>query len=173
MEYTYSFRIYPNEEQIVLIAKTFGCCRFIYNYFLDYSNNNGYGSKYTNNNTCNRELKALYPWLREVDKFAITNAIYNLDNAYKRYMNKLGNKPRFKKKNKGESYQTNYTNNNIEVLDNYIKLPKLGKVPAKVHRKVEGTIINATIKKYSNNKYDIDNTEDIWVHPVKVEEDLF
>ena len=95
MEYTYSFRIYPNEEQIVLIAKTFGCCRFIYNYFLDNSNNNGYGSKYTNNNACNRKLKTSYPWLREVDKFAITNAIYNLDNAYKRYMNKLGNKPKF------------------------------------------------------------------------------
>lgn len=61
MEYTYSFRIYPNEEQIVLIAKTFGCCRFIYNYFLDYSNSNGYSSKYTNNNICNRELKAEYP----------------------------------------------------------------------------------------------------------------
>lgn len=155
MEYTYSFRIYPNEEQIVLIAKTFGCCRFIYNYFLDYSNNNGYNSKYTNNNICNRELKVEYPWLKEVDKFAITNTIYNLDNAYKRYINKLGGNPRFKKKNKGESYQTNYTNNNIEVLDNYIKLPKLGKVPAKVHRKVEGTIINATIKKYSNNKYKV------------------
>lgn len=155
MEYTYSFRIYPNEEQILLIAKTFGCCRFIYNYFLDYSNSNGYSSKYTNNNICNRELKTEYTWLKEVDKFAITNAIYNLDNAYKRYMNKLGNKPRFKKKNNGESYQTNYTNNNIEVLDNYIKLPKLGKVPTKVHRKVEGTIINATIKKYSNNKYKV------------------
>ena len=155
MEYTYSFRIYPTEEQKILIAKTFGCCRFIYNYFLDYSNSNGYSSKYTNNNICNRELKAEYPWLKEVDKFAITNAIYNLDNAYKRYMNKLGSKPRFKKKNKGESYQTNYTNNNIEVLDNYIKLPKLGKVPTKVHRKVEGTIINATIKKYSNNKYNV------------------
>ena len=155
MQYTYSFRIYPNEEQIILISKTFGCCRFIYNYFLDYSNSNGYSSKYTNNNTCNKELKVLYPWLREVDKFAITNAIYNLDNAYKRYMNKLGGMPKFKKKNKGESYQTNYTNNNIEVLDNYIKLPKLGKVLAKVYRKVEGTIINATIKKYSNNKYKV------------------
>ena len=87
-----------------------------------------------NNNTCNRELKILYPWLKEVDKFAITNAIYNLDNAYKRYMNKLSSKPRFKKKNKGESYQTNYTNNNIEVLDNYIKLPKLGKVPANIRK---------------------------------------
>lgn len=155
MEYTYSFRIYPNKEQIVLIAKTFGCCRFVYNYFLDYSNNNGYNSKSTNNNMCNRKLKMEYPWLKEVDKFAITNAIYNLDNAYKRYMNKLSEKPRFKKKKQKESYQTNFTNNNIEVLDNYIKLPKLGKVAAKIHRKVEGTIVNATIKKYSDNKYKV------------------
>ena len=44
---------------------------------------------------------------------------------------------------------------NIEVLDNYIKLPKIGKVFAKVHRKLEGTIINATVKKYSDNKYKV------------------
>ena len=155
MEYTYSFRIYPTEEQKILIAKTFGCCRFVYNYFLDSFNKNGYNSKYTNNNICNRELKQEYSWLKEVDKFAISNAIYNLDNASKRYMNKLGGKPKFKKKNKGESYKTNYTNNNIEVLDNYIKLPKIGKVFAKVHRKLEGTIINATVKKYSDNKYKV------------------
>lgn len=155
MEYTYSFRIYPTEEQKILIAKTFGCCRFVYNYFLDNFNKNGYNSKYTNNNICNRELKQEYSWLKEVDKFAISNAIYNLDNASKRYMNKLGGKPKFKKKNKGESYKTNYTNNNIEVLDNYIKLPKIGKVFAKVHRKPEGTIINATVKKYSDNKYKV------------------
>ena len=49
-------------------------------------------------------------------------------------------------KNKGESHKTNYTNNNIEVLDNYIKLPKSDKALDKIHIKVEGTIINATIK---------------------------
>ena len=54
-----------------------------------------------------------------------------------------------------QSYQTNYTNNNIEVSDNFIKLPKLGRVKAKVHRKLEGTIVNATIKKYGDNKYKV------------------
>lgn len=54
-----------------------------------------------------------------------------------------------------QSYQTNYTNNNIEILDNFIKLPKLGLVSAKVYRKVEGTIVNATIKKYADNKYKV------------------
>ena len=154
MEYTYTFRIYPNEEQKIQLAKTFGCCRFIYNYFLDKFSNEGYISKYDKNNKCNRELKQEFTWLKEVDKFAITNSIYNLDNACIRYMNKLGGRPKFKKKSSHQTYQTNYTNNNIEVLDNCIKLPKLGKVKAKIHRTVEGRIINATIKKYGN-KYKV------------------
>ena len=155
VEYTYKFRIYPNDEQMVQLSKTFGCSRFVYNNLLDDFNNNGYISKYDKNNKCNRELKQEYLWLKEVDKFALTNVIYNLDNACKRYINHLGGKPKFKKKNSLQSYQTNYTNNNIEVLDNYIKLPKLGKVKAKVHRTFEGTIVNATIKKYGNNKYKV------------------
>ena len=60
-----------------------------------------------------------------------------------------------RKKNGLQTYQTNFTNNNIEVLDNYIKLPKLGKIKAKVHRNIEGKIINATVKKYGNNKYKV------------------
>ena len=155
MEYTYKFRIYPSDEQKIQLAKTFGCCRFVYNHFLDDYNNNGYISKYNKNNKCNQELKKEYLWLKEVDKFAITNSIYNLDNACKRYMNHLGGKPKFKKKNSLQSYQTNFTNNNIEILDNYIKLPKLGIVLAKIHRKVVGRIIHATIKKYGNNKYKV------------------
>lgn len=96
MEYTYSFRIYPNDEQKIQLAKMFGCCRFVYNYFLDDFNKEGYKAKFTKNNKCNRELKKEYLWLKEVDKFAITNSIYNLDNACKRYMSNLGGKPKFK-----------------------------------------------------------------------------
>ena len=112
-------------------------------------------SKYDKNNKCNNVLKQEYPWLKEVDKFAITNSIYNLDNSCKRYMNKLGGKPNFKKKNGLQSYKTNYTNNNIEVIENYVKLPKLGKIKAKIHRNIEGRIINATVKRYGNNKYKV------------------
>ena len=155
VEFSYKFRIYPNDEQKIQLAKTFGCCRFVYNHFLDDYNNHGYMSKYNKNNKCNRELKKEYLWLKEVDKFAITNSIYNLDNACVRYNKNLGGKPKFKKKNSLQSYQTNFTNNNIEILDDYIKLPKLGKVKAKVHRKVEGKIIHATVKKYGDNKYKV------------------
>jgi len=156
----YKYRLFPNKQQEEQIQKTFGCCRFVYNQILSrrkemYEAQKESMNKTSCNNYCNQVLKKEYEWLKEVDKFAISNAIYNLDNASKRYMNKLGGKPKFKKKNKGESYKTNYTNNNVEVLDDYIKLPKIGKVFAKVHIKPEGTIINAAVKKYSDNKYKV------------------
>lgn len=152
-EYTYKFRIYPDKEQKIQLAKTFGSSRFVYNYFLERFETIGYKGKYENNNYCNQVLKKKYEWLREVDKFALTNSINHLDAACKRKMDRISEKPRFKKKSSMQSYQTNYTNNNIEILDNYIKLPKLKKVQAKVHRKVEGKIINAVIKKYPSGKY--------------------
>ncbi len=42
-------------------------------------------SKTDCNNFCNRELKKEYGWLKEVDKFALTNAIYNMDSAYRKF----------------------------------------------------------------------------------------
>lgn len=151
--YTYKYRIYPNELQKIQLAKTFGSCRFVFNHYLELSKDNNYQSKTKNNNNCNRELKLEYPFLKEVDKFSITNSIYNLDNSFKRFFHKLSNYPKFKSKRNIQSYQTNYTNNNIEVLDNIIKLPKVGKIKAKVHRELIGRIINATVIKYPTNKY--------------------
>ena len=53
VEFSYKFRIYPNAEQKIQLAKTFGCCRFVYNHFLDDYNNLGFMSKYNKNNKCN------------------------------------------------------------------------------------------------------------------------
>lgn len=68
-EYTYKFRIYPDEQQKELIAKTHGCVRVVYNHFLEKYKSSGYSSKYDNNNYCNRVLKEELTWLKEVDKF--------------------------------------------------------------------------------------------------------
>ena len=65
----YKFRLYPNDDQIELINKTFGCTRFVYNYFLDKCKNNGYIKAF---DMCN-ELKELYSkfdWL-EVDSCSL------------------------------------------------------------------------------------------------------
>ena len=90
----YKYRIYPNNEQKIQIAKTFGCCRFVYNQTLAYrkevyEKEKKSVSKTDCNNYCNRQLKKEYEWLKEVDKFALTNAIYNMDAAYQKFLRNM------------------------------------------------------------------------------------
>lgn len=137
------YRLYPDSEQEVQFQKTFGCCRFVYNQMLSvqkerYAAGESHLSKFSANNYCNQQLKKEYSFLREVDKFALTNAIYSLSEGYTRFFKNLGRFPKYKNKHKAKkSYTTNYTTGNIEIGAGFVKLPKLGKVKAKVHRKPE------------------------------------
>lgn len=163
----FKYRIYPTKEQKIQLAKTFGSCRFVYNQLLAkkidlYETEQKSLSKTDCNNYCNRELKKEYTWLKEVDKFALTNSIYDLDAAYQNFFRRVKQSkekvgfPHFKsKRNHYYSYKTNFTNNNIELdfKNNKIKLPKLKWIDAKVHRKFEGKILFATISKTPSNKY--------------------
>lgn len=157
----FKYRIYPTEEQKIQLNKTFGCVRFVYNQILakkiDLYKIEGKSISKTNcNNYCNRELKKGYPWLKEVDKFALTNSIYNLDNAYQKFFTEHTGFPKFKsKKNHYYSYTTNFTNNNIKVDfdNNRIQLPKLKWIKAKLHREFQGRILFATISKTPSGKY--------------------
>ena len=132
----YKYRVYPNNEQKMQIAKTFGCCRFVYNQTLAYKKDTYEQekksvSKTDCNNYCNRELKNTYEWLKEVDKFALTNAIYNMDSAYQKFFKEHTGYPKFKSKHDNhKSYTTNFTNGNIAIdfENGKIKLPKLKEV---------------------------------------------
>ena len=136
----YKYRIYPNNEQKIQIAKTFGCCRFVYNQTLAYreeiyEKEKKSVSKTDCNNYCNRELKKDYEWLKEIDKFAVSNAVFHLADAYDRFFKKQNHFPKFKSKRKSKkSYTTNFTNNNILIGKNVIKLPKVGMVKAVIHK---------------------------------------
>lgn len=163
----YKYRIYPTKEQEIQLNKTFGSCRFVYNQLLAkkielYKEEQKSLSKTDCNNYCNRELKKEYLWLKEVDKFALTNSIYDLDSAYQNFFRRIkkGSKelgfPKFKsKRNHNYSYKTNFTNNNIKVDfdNNKIQLPKLKWIKCKLHRKFKGKILFATISKTPSNKY--------------------
>ena len=157
----YKYRVYPNNEQKMQIAKTFGCCRFVYNQTLAYKKDTYEQekksvSKTDCNNYCNRELKNTYEWLKEVDKFALTNAIYNMDSAYQKFFKEHTGYPKFKSKHDNhKSYTTNFTNGNIAVdLENgKIKLPKLKEVKAKLHREFHGKIKSATVSQVPSGKY--------------------
>lgn len=173
----YKYRIYPNKKQRELIDKTFGCCRFVYNFCRGnqkkeenmwllvnemvqqgYFTCNNYKSKFFNkfeNYGFLKELKQYYKWLKEVDKFALESAVDNLADAYNKYYKKQGGKPKFKSKKNNDviSYTTKFTNNNIEILGKHIKLPKLKAVKFKDKSRPQGKIVKATISKTSSNRY--------------------
>ncbi len=156
----YKYRLYPNNEQKVQLAKTLGSCRFVYNYYLAkkielYEIEQKSMSKIDCNNHCNQQLKNEFVWLKEIDKFALTNAIYDLDYAYQKFFKEHAGFPKFKSKhNHNYSYTTNFTNNNIEVdFNGRIKLPRLKWVKCKTHREFAGKIKSATISQVPSGKY--------------------
>lgn len=157
----YKYRIYPTAEQQILFEKTFGCCRFVYNQILSYREERYKGegksvSKIECNNYCNRELKNQYEWLREVDCYALVNAVFNVDAAYRSFFKKQGGYPRFKSKHRSRrSYTTNISGHNIRVMENSVRLPKAGMVKAKIHRQApEGWAVKAaTVSQDGDGKY--------------------
>ena len=154
----YKFRIYPNKQQEVLINKTFGCCRFIFNHFLakwnDTYKETGKGLTYNSCSAQLTQLKKELTWLKEVDSIALQSSLKNLADAYSRFFKKQNDRPRFKsKKNPIQSYMTKHTNGNIAIDGNKIKLPKLGWIRFAKSREVEGRILNATIRRNPSGKY--------------------
>lgn len=162
MEKAYKYRIYPNKKQQELIQKTFGCCRFIYNYYLDKQIKDYTSSKIVNyfydNSKDMTQLKKEKEWLKEPDKSALQNTLKDLDFAFKRFFVKNNDFPRFKsKKKRYKSYTSSYvktTNGgNIKYLDKYIQLPKLGLVKIKDKQVPKGRILNATVSQEPNGHY--------------------
>ena len=130
------YRLYPNEEQTILIEKTFGCVRFIYNKMLADKIEHYNKTKQKLNNTpaqYNEEFK----WLKEVDSFALCNAQMNLQAAYNNFFRtpRVGF-PKFKSKKRNKnSYTTNNNQNGrITIVNGKLKLPKVGSVKIKQHR---------------------------------------
>ena len=156
----YKFRIYPNAYQEVLIIKTIGCVRFVYNYFLalwneEYSKN-GKGLTY---NSCSAMLPQMKKneatsWLKEVDSIALQSSVKNLSDSFSRFFKKQNRRPQFKsKKNPVQSYTTKNVNKSITIIENIIKLPKLGQVKFAKSRELNGRILNATIRKNPSGKF--------------------
>ncbi len=161
----YKFRMYPSIEQCILINKTFGCARFIYNYFLDKCKDNKYIKAY---DMCKKlkELNEEYPWLKEVDSCSLRCAIFNLEDSFKNFFEKRASYPRFKSKYYKQSYRINtirstykgkeYSNIKLDLKNKQIKLPKLGLVSIRGYRNLEyikGKIINASITRETTGKY--------------------
>ena len=166
----YKFRLYPNKEQAVLINKTLGCARLVYNYYLD-KKINLYKDNKTNLSCydCINDLKNFkidHPFISEIDSMSLRCSLFNLDNSYKKFFKEGAGFPKFKSYNRKNSYRTNmiiseykgntYYNIKLDLENHTITLPKLKKIKIRGYRnlnKIDGRIINATISKESDGTY--------------------
>ena len=158
MEKSYKYRIYPNKKQQEIIAKTFGCCRFVYNKYLAIRTEMYKEDKKTFSYVqCSKDLKNLksdLDWLREVDSTALQSSLKDLDSAYQKFFKEHAGYPKFKsKKTHKFSYRSKCVNDNIQYCDKHIKLPKIGMVKTKNKLVPKGRILNATVSQEPSGKY--------------------
>lgn len=158
MENAYKYRIYPNKKQREIIAKTFGCCRFIYNTYLakriEMYKNNKEKFSYVQCANDMKNLKSELEWLKEVDSTALQSSLRDLDSAYQKFFKEHTGYPKFKsKKTHRFSYKSKCTNGNIQYCDKRIKLPKLGMVKTRNKLIPQGRILNVTVSQEPSGKY--------------------
>ena len=154
------YRVYPTTEQSIMFAKTFGCCRKVYNLMLsDKIEEYKLTGKFPT--VTPAKYKDEYPYLREVDSLALANKQMDLQEAFRNRFNKSRKKnnrfPKFKSaKHSRKAYTTNNQKGTVAIIDNkYIKLPKIGKVKAVIHRIPDSSWIikSATVSQESDGKY--------------------
>ena len=149
----YKYRIYPNSEQKVFFAKCFGCVRFFYNKSLD-DMNEIYKSTGKFKNITPASYKEDYPFLKEVDSLALSNAQLNRNTAFKSFFSHKSGFPKYKSKRNDQSYTTN-NQGSVKISDNnrYISIPKCQRIRIKKHRDFIGTIKSITVSMTTDNKY--------------------
>ena len=153
------YRLYPTTEQCIMFAKTFGCCRKVYNLMLD-DKISSYQESGRFVSVTPAMYKKDYPYLREVDSLALANVQLNLQKAFKACFDKTRKKqngfPKFKSaKHSRKAYTTNNQHGTVAVMEHAIKLPKIGRVKAVIHRvpDTDWILKSATISQEPDGKY--------------------
>ena len=163
---SFKFRLYPDKKQIELLNKSFGCSRFIYNYYLSIIKNNGYKNAYSNIYDYVNNLKYEYLFLQEIDSTIIRRTLFQLDDNIKKYYNNGFGYPKYKSKYDKHSYTTSaiyrkykdkiYCNIELDLVNRLVKLPKLKWIEIRGYRNIlhiDGKIVNVTISREKNGKY--------------------
>ena len=150
------YRIYPNAEQETLLSKHFGCVRWLYN--------RGLASKIEawtvrKENLSRFDIQATLPelkkaeetsWLKEVNSQSLQSALVNLDMAYTRFFREKKGFPKFKSKHHRQSFQVPQSG---VVGENFVQIPKVGKLKARISRVIEGKVKTITISRNATGKY--------------------
>lgn len=155
----YKYRIYPTDEQKVLFAKTFGCCRFVYNWALNLKitaykeHKETLGNVYLTN-LMKSQLKAEHEWLSEVNSQSLQSALRNLDTAYTNFFHntKAVGFPKFKSRRNRQSFLCPQ-HCRVDFATDTITIPKAPNIPALLHRRFKGTVKTVTISMTPSGKY--------------------
>ncbi|MEB3190976.1 MAG: RNA-guided endonuclease TnpB family protein [Snowella sp.] len=150
----YKYRIYPNTEQQIALAKSFGCCRWFWNYSLNLCQETytatGKGLSRFAIQQLLPQLKKEHEWLTDAYSQCLQVVALNLSTAYRNFFDKRARLPRFKSKHGRQSISYPA---NVKLEGDYLKLPKIGLVYCVRHREFEGTIKTVTISKNPDGKY--------------------
>ena len=155
----YKYRIYPTDEQKVLFAKTFGCCRFVYNWALNLKitaykeRKETLGNVYLTN-LMKSELKVEHEWLSEVNSQSLQSSLRNLDTAYTNFFRntKAVGFPRFKSRKDKQSFLCPQ-HCRVDFEKGTITIPKAKDIPAVLHRRFKGTVKTVTISMTPSGRY--------------------
>lgn len=153
---SYRYRLYPTEDQKGVLAKTFGCCRFVYNWGLS-ERKKSYQEEKKATSTYSLikrlpELKKQHPFLCEVNAQALQFALRNLDEAFGNFFKKEKGFPKFKSKKSPQKFQ-NPQDSRVDFTNSTISVLKLQRIPAVLHRQFVGVVKTVTIHKTPSGKY--------------------
>ncbi len=151
----YKFRAYPTHEQKLALAKSFGACRWYWNYALNLCQEiyrtTGKGLSRSAIQKLLPDLKKESPWLKEGYSQCLQVVALNLSTAYKNFFEGRTKLPRFKSK---KGCQSITYPQNVKIEGDYVKLPgTVGKLYCRQHREIEGKIKSATVSLNPDGKY--------------------
>nr|WP_231367870.1 MULTISPECIES: transposase [unclassified Thioalkalivibrio] len=169
-------RTYPTTEQAAFLNRQFGAVRFCYNTGLRIMSHRY--QRHGQSLSAKHDIKKLLPvakksrkygWLKEADSMALQQSCINLDQAFQRFFDpkQKAGYPRFKSK---RGKQSSYHCVGIQAGENWIRVPKLGPIKAKVHRKVEGKLKSITLTRTVTGKHHASllfETEQVAPEPLK------
>ena len=154
---SYKFRISPNKEQVELLSKHFGACRFVFNRYLNSRKETYLEEKkslnyYDNaNNLTKLKKQEEFVWLKEINSQSLQSSLRNLDIAYNKFFRKQDEFPRFKSKYDRQSFTIPQS---LTIEEGKLHIPKFKKgIKINLHREIEGRILFATISKSTTANY--------------------
>ncbi len=154
MKHAVKVRIYPTPEQQEALSKAFGCARWFWNNSLAETNRlykeTGKGLSQQTMNDRLPTLKKEFAWLAEPYSQVLQSVSLNLSRAFINFFEGRAKFPNFKSKHGKQAIQ--YPQN-VKIVGEGLKLPKIGVVPAKIHRTFDGKLKTVTVSLTPSGKY--------------------